>query len=146
MHTESTVLIQAPLQRVFDVTSDLARWPALLPHYRYVDFLEKRADGGIIKMAAMRDFIPISWVSDLRVDRDKKQIHFRHLRAFTKGMEVIWLYEPEADGTRVRIVHDLRFRIPPLAPVAELIIGGFFIENIAGKTLASFQRHLENSP
>lgn len=146
MHTESTVLIQAPLQRVFDVTSDLARWPALLPHYRYVDFLEKRADGGIIKMAAMRDFIPISWVSDLRVDRDKKQIHFRHLRAFTKGMEVVWLYEPEADATRVRIVHDLRFRIPPLAPVAELIIGGFFIENIAGKTLASFQRHFENSP
>lgn len=144
MNTESSILIRAPKQRIFEVTSDLSRWPGLLPHYRFIDYIERGSDRHIVRMAATRDGIPISWVSEQIIDRERIEIRFHHLRAFTKGMEVVWTYDETPDGTLVRIVHDLNFRIPALAFLAEPVIGGFFIENIANKTLRAFKAHLES--
>jgi ribosome-associated toxin RatA of RatAB toxin-antitoxin module len=143
MNTESSIVIRAPKQRIFDVTSDLSLWPELLPHYRYIDYLERGDDRHIVKMACHRDGIPISWVSEQIIDRERLEIHFLHLRAFTKGMAVVWTFDERPEGTLVRIVHVLRFRIPALAPLAEPIIGGLFIENIANKTLRAFKAHFE---
>jgi len=143
MNTESSIVIRAPKQRIFDVASDLSRWPELLPHYRYIDYLERGDDRHIVKMAAHRDGIPISWVSEQIIDRNRLEIHFVHLRAFTKGMAVVWSFDEKPKGTLVRIVHVLKFRIPALAPIAEPIIGGFFIDNIANKTLRAFKAHFE---
>jgi ribosome-associated toxin RatA of RatAB toxin-antitoxin module len=143
MNTESSIVIRAPKQRIFDVASDLSRWPELLPHYRYITYLERGDDRHIVKMACHRDGIPISWVSEQIIDRERLEIRFLHLRAFTKGMAVVWTFDERPEGTLVRIVHVLRFRVPALAPLAEPIIGGFFIENIANKTLRTFKAHVE---
>ncbi|MEO8205876.1 MAG: hypothetical protein ABI615_06815, partial [Chthoniobacterales bacterium] len=122
---------------------DLSQWPAILPHYRYIHYLERGQDRHIVKMAAIRDFIPISWVSEQIIDRDRMQVRFRHLKAFTKGMEVVWTFQDQADGVFVAIIHELNFRIPTLAPIADKVIGEFFIDNIANKTLRAMKRHLE---
>ncbi len=143
MNTQSTILIRAPKQEIFDCTSDLSRWPAILPHYRYITYLERGTDRHIVKMAAHRSGLPIAWTSEQTIDRAKHEIHFHHLKAFTKGMTVVWTFDEKPEGTQVTIIHVLNFRIPALAPVAEPIIGGFFIDNIAHKTLATFKSHLE---
>lgn len=143
MNTESRIVIRAPKQTIFDTTSDLSRWPSILPHYRYIEYLERGDDRHIVKMAAHRDGIPISWVSEQIIDREVMEIRFHHLRAFTKGMDVVWSFQETPDGILVRIVHDLKFRIPALAPLAERIIGDFFVENIANKTLHAFKTHFE---
>lgn len=144
MNTESTIIIRAPKRRIFDIASDLSCWPELLPHYRYIEYLKRGDDRHIVKMACYRDKLPISWVSEQIIDRERLEIRFLHLRAFTKGMAVVWSFEDKPEGTLVRIVHVLRFRIPPLAPIAEPIIGSFFIEDIASKTLRAFKAHLES--
>jgi len=143
MNTETTLVIRAPKQAIFESAADLSRWPALLPHYRYITYLERGNDRHVVKMACHRDGIPISWVSEQVIDRDRLEIRFTHLRAFTKGMGVVWSFEEKPEGTLVRIVHVLNFRIPFLAPIADRIIGDFFIDNIAHKTLAAFKAHLE---
>jgi ribosome-associated toxin RatA of RatAB toxin-antitoxin module len=123
--------------------SDLSRWPELLPHYRSVQFLGKQSGREIVKMAATRSGIPISWVSAYDADRTALELRFEHLKNWTKGMKVIWTLTPTRDGTRVEIIHDLHFRIPALQWLAEPIIGGFFIENVATKTLQTFKTILE---
>ena len=143
MHTGTSILIKAPREQIFAVVRDLARWPDILPHYRYIRFLRKEGERDIVKMAATRDGIPIAWTSSYRADPHALELHFEHLHAWTKGMDVIWTFTPTRDGTRVEIVHNLKFRIPPLAWLAEPVIGKFFIENIANKTLATFKAHLE---
>jgi ribosome-associated toxin RatA of RatAB toxin-antitoxin module len=143
MNTQSTIVIRAPKRVIFDTVHELSRWPKLLPHYRYIDYLERGRDRNVVKMAAVRDGIPISWVSEQIIDRDRLEIRFVHLQAFTKGMAVVWSFEEKPEGTLVRIVHALRFRVPLLAPIAEPIIGGLFIENIANKTLRTFKTHIE---
>jgi len=123
--------------------SDLPRWPELLPHYRSIQTLGSGEKGSIVHMAAFRSGIPISWVSEFWTDDKALELHFLHLRKWTKGMKVVWTLTPTRDGTRVEIIHDLNFRIPLLAWLAEPIIGGFFIGHIANKTLAVFKEHLE---
>jgi len=144
MHAENRISIQAPLASVFATAADLALWPTILPHYRWVRFLEQSPQRTIVNMAARRGHIPIQWTSEYRIDADNKELHFRHLRAFTKGMEVVWTFTPKADGVDVRIRHDLKSRIPLVGNfVAEVIIGDFFIAYVANQTLLYLKAHLE---
>ena len=146
MHQANSILIRAPKDRIFQVTTDLARWPEILPHYRSIRFLERNPDADIVHMAATRTGIPISWTSRVEVDRARTELRFEHLKAFTKGMRVVWHYTDTPDGVRVEILHDLQFRIPPLQPVADVIIGQFFIEHVANRTLRTFKEYLESLP
>jgi ribosome-associated toxin RatA of RatAB toxin-antitoxin module len=144
MHTASSILIRAPLQKVFDTAADLELWPKILPHYRYIHFYERATRRNVVKMAAIRSGIPVSWVSEQLIDPDAMQVHFCHLKAFTKGMRVIWTLHENPTGVLVEIVHDLKFRVPALAPLADPIIGRFFIDHIAGRTLRAMKHYLEN--
>ena len=58
-------------------------------------------------------------------------------------MRVVWTFEERPDGVLVTIVHDLHFRIPALAPIAEPIIGDFFTHNVANKTLRCMKNYVE---
>src|SRR5437870_12133994 len=46
MLTVDCISIHAPLERVFDVAQDVEGWPEILPHYRWVRFLERDATEG----------------------------------------------------------------------------------------------------
>lgn len=132
-------------ERIFETAADLEQWPRILPHYRYIHYFEKSPTRNLVKMAATRTGIPIAWTSEQIIDRAKLEVRFRHLKAFTKGMEVVWKFTDTPNGVLVEILHDLDFRIPALAPLADQIIGRFFIENIANQTLRCMKEHLESA-
>ena len=144
MHTANSIIIRAPKNTIFETAANLELWPKILPHYRYIRYLERGTDRNLVVMAAVRAGIPISWTSEQVIDRQKMEIHFHHLKAWTKGMHVVWLFKDTPAGVLVEIVHDLRFRIPLLAPIAEPLIGKGFIHPVASKTLRSMKMHLEN--
>lgn len=145
MHKGNSILIRAPLDRIFETAANLEDWPKILPHYRYIHYIDRGTDRHVVKMACHRSGIPISWVSEQIIDRERREVRFHHLRAFTKGMDVVWTFSPQPGGEiRVQILHDLRFRIPVLSFLAEPIIGGFFISHVAGQTLLHMKKYLEN--
>lgn len=152
MHTATAIVMRAPREQIFETTANLENWPRLLPHYRYITYLERgtrEADGSErhrVVMAARRGALPIAWTSEQVIDRKAMEVRFTHLKAWTRGMHVVWTYTPlpeDPGAVRVEIVHDMNFRFPPLAPVANPIIGGFFIEHVANQTLRCFKQHLE---
>src|SRR5207244_9361757 len=110
---------------------NLELWQKILPHYRYVGFREGGTDHNIVVMAARRSGIPISWTSEQIIDRDRLEICFLHLKAWTKGMRVIWTFFEQPSGVLVTISHDLRFRIPALVPIVDAIMAEFFIDSLA---------------
>lgn len=143
MQTGNSIVMRAPKEVIFETAANLERWPEILPHYRYIQYLERGERRNIVVMAATRSGLPIAWTSEQVIDREKLEVRFHHLKAFTKGMRVVWTFEDTPDGVLVRIVHDLRFRIAALAPIADRIIGGFFIHHIASETLRCMKAHLE---
>jgi ribosome-associated toxin RatA of RatAB toxin-antitoxin module len=149
MRTSNVITIQAPLERIFQVAADLSRWPDFLSHYRYNRFLSQMPWGGIVKMSAVRTGIPTTWISEYRIDTEKRQLYFKHLRSAlnaTRGMIVVWHFEPTPEGIRVEITHDLELHWPLIGGfVGKYIVGLFFIHHIATRTLAGLKRKVENS-
>jgi len=135
--------MQAPKMAIFETAANLELWPKILPHYRYIHYLDRSPNCNVVVMAAKRSGIPISWTSEQVIDAEKVEIRFHHLKAFTKGMRVVWTFHDTPGGIRVEIMHDLQFRMKFLAPIADMIIGGFFIHNIANKTLRCMKAYVE---
>ena len=144
MHKTNSIIMQASRADIFETAANLENWPKILPHYRYIKYLERDDDRNIVIMAATRSGIPISWTSEQIIDREKFEVRFHHLKAFTKGMFVVWTFNETPAGVLVEIAHDLNFRVRALAPVMEPIIGDFFIGHVANRTLRCMKTHLES--
>ena len=136
--------MRADAKCVFALASDTPNWPTILPHYRWVRVRQESPDGTrrIIEMAATRDGIPVRWVAEQRSMTDALRIEFDHVAGATRGMRVAWTLEPRPDGTLVSIWHSFQPDWPLVPEIAtRLIVGQFFVDNIAGKTLRRI-RHL----
>jgi len=144
MHRTNSIVIRAPKISIFETAANLELWPEILPHYRYIRYLERGRDRNVVVMAATRLGLPISWTSEQIIDHEKMEVRFHHLKAFTKGMNVVWSFQKMGDGVRVEIMHDLHFRIPVLASIAEPIIGNLFIHPVASRTLRCMKEYLES--
>ena len=143
MHKTNSIIICAPKMIIFETAANLELWPQILPHYRYIHYLERSPGRNVVVMAATRSGIPISWTSEQIIDRDCVEVRFHHLKAFTKGMRVVWTFQEVPAGVMVEIKHDLAFRVKILAPIADKIIGDFFIHHIANKTLRCMKSYIE---
>lgn len=154
MTTVDERLVHAPLPRIFHLAADVERWPSLLSHYRYVRYLEHRADGGgIVDMSAYRPFgllhWPTWWRSTMRVHRpggtEAPRVRFTHIGGVTRGMDVEWTFAEVAAGTLVRIVHVWDGPGIPMVGelVATMVIGPVFVHGIASRTLEGLARAAE---
>ena len=151
MRTVDRLRIHAPFARVFAAASSVARWPAILPHYRWVRIL----NDGLVEMAAWRPFArgllkyPAWWVSEMTIDRPAGEIRYRHVRGITRGMQVAWRLVEVGGGSEgdvdVEIVHTWDGPAWPLVGrlAANLVIGPVFIHGIATRTLAGIKRAVE---
>ena len=137
MHLENSVVVGATPDIIFRLVAAIERWPEILPHYRRVRVLEQRGQQKLVKMAAQRDGLPVSWTSIQEPRPAERRILFRHVGGITRGMAVEWRLEPLGDGrTHVSIGHDFTPGWPLIGGrVARLVIGELFVRNIAGKTL-----------
>jgi ribosome-associated toxin RatA of RatAB toxin-antitoxin module len=152
METVDEQFVRSPITTLFELVSQVEKWPSHLPHYRYVRFRQRRADGGgLVEMSAYRPFHfidtsrgplnfnwPTRWLSEMAVDKERPAIRFRHVGGITKGMDVEWTFGPAAGGTHVRIVHLWDGpRIPVVGTLAAtFVIGPVFVHGIASRTLA----------
>lgn len=125
----------------FDLACRIDLWPERLPHYRWVRFHEGGpAAGGLVEMAARRDFgqfaWPVWWLSRMTVDPAARAVRYTHVAGVTRGMEVLWSLEPAGSGTRVSIIHEWDRGL-----LAQRIVGPLFVAAIADRTLNHLAAH-----
>jgi ribosome-associated toxin RatA of RatAB toxin-antitoxin module len=136
MDMTTRIQISADRDVVFVLAAAVEDWPKILPHYRWVRLLRDQGQRRLVEMAASRDGIPVRWTAIQELDLAERRITFRHVKGITRGMEVTWTLTPNEDGVLVEIWHgfDPRWPLVPDALVS-LVVGQFFVENIATKTL-----------
>lgn len=146
MHTENRIVIHGDKARIFAIAADIASWPRVLPHYRWV---RVRSDDGRVKqaeMAARRGRFPVKWQTAQVVLPDENRILFFHTGGVTRGMYVEWnLRDNDAgDGVCVSIAHELTYPFPPATGwFARFVVGDLFVRHIAGLTLARIKTIVE---
>lgn len=153
MYIENTIVVRGEWETVWELSSDIEKWPERLPHYRKV-IVQSSSPGGMIKHAYMscwRDVLPVSWHTIQRLEHGnnpaESRVLYHHVKGVTKGMEVVWRFEPLDPGVyRVTISHDWNPGWPLVGKLAARLISTQIVHNIADKTLKQVKTLAANSP
>ncbi|MFD9907948.1 SRPBCC family protein [Streptomyces sp. NPDC059063] len=113
-HTESAIVIDAPMELVWDMTNDVASWPDLFTEYADVQILEQSGDTVRFRLTMHPDDdgVQRSWVSERTVDPRTHTVRAHRVETgpFTY-MNIFWEYRAvPASGVKMRWVQDFHVR------------------------------------
>jgi aromatase len=100
-HTCNSVLINAPYDKVFDISNDIPRWTELFGgEYQKAEVLEKQENKITFRLT---DNEGKSWVSWRLLLKDNYFAYAQRQEPLFpfKFMKIIWLYTPKAGGTEM---------------------------------------------
>ena len=154
MNISNRIQISGPFNRLFTMASDIARWPDILPHYRWVKILERRYSPPelVAEMAARHKGIPLWWRTIQRPRPEEKRIEFSHIGGITKGMQVQWTFDESGETCLgptwlVQIHHQFAPAWPPPGQwFADRIVCETFVAQVAAKTLNRIKHLMEGTP
>ena len=143
--------IRADPELVFELAAAVADWPRILPHYRWVRVLARREQAVLVEMAARRQVlgglsIPLWWRAIAAPDPASRRIRFEHVAGATRGMQVEWRLVPFDDGrggVEVSIRHIFRPRWPAPDWLIRAVVGDYFVNGVARRTLRCMAEHAE---
>jgi aromatase len=117
-HTENEIVIVAPMDLVWDMTNDVAAWPGLFSEYAAAEILRRDGDTVRFRLTMHPDDEGRvwSWVSERTPDKASRTVSAHRVETGPfEFMNIVWAYEPEPGGVRMRWVQD--FHLKPEAPV-----------------------------
>lgn len=118
-HTENEIVVDAPLDVVWDMTNDVEDWPNLFTEYAETEILERRGENTVLFRLTMHpdpQGNQWSWVSERTWDREGLTVDAHRVeKGWFEHMDIHWSYEETGDGgTRMRWTQDFAMR--PDAP------------------------------
>lgn len=117
-HTDNEILIEAPVDLVWDITNDLENWPRLFSEYAAVEVLKREGESTTFRLTMHPDQNGTvwSWVSERRTDRPGLAVQAKRIEPGPfEFMDIRWEYGEVPGGTRMRWIQD--FAMKADAPV-----------------------------
>lgn len=117
-HVDNSVLINADMDHVWEVTNDVENWPNLFTEYATAEIIEREGATVRFRLAMHPDENGKvwSWVSERTPDPVARRVTARRVEPGPfEFMNIEWLYTNENGGTRMRWIQDFRMR--PDAPI-----------------------------
>jgi len=139
-HTCNSIIINAPYEKVFDISNDIERWTELFgTEYQKAEVLERKEDKITFRLT---DEEGKSWVSWRLLFRDKNFTYSqRHEPMFPfKYMKIIWLYTSKPEGIEMTWIQ--HFEMDPKAKFNDAQVEGFINEG-SQTNLNIFKRIIE---
>jgi aromatase len=105
-HTNNSILINAPYDKIFDISNDIERWTELFGgEYKEAKILKR--DGNRITFS-LTDDEGRSWQSSRLLFKDDYFAYAQKLPPEFpfKYMKIIWLYTPQPDGILMTWIQD----------------------------------------
>ena len=117
-HTDNSIVINAPLDVVWDITNDVESWTSLFSEYSVSEIVERRGDSVRFRLALHPDENGTvwSWVSERTPDPVSRTVRSARVETGVfKYMSLFWEYTEVEGGVRMRWVQD--FEMKPVAPI-----------------------------
>ena len=125
-HTCNSIIINAPYEKVFDISNDIPRWTELFgAEYQKAEVLEKKDNKITFRLT---DEEGKSWISWRLLFKDKYFAYAqRHEPLFPfKYMKIIWLYTQKPEGIEMTWIQ--HFEMDEKAKFNDQKIEGFINE------------------
>ena len=114
-HTDNAVVIDKPLDEVWQRMNDLENWTNLFTEYASVEILEREGNTVTFRLTTHPD--PEydgqvwSWTSERTMDPDNYTTKSRRIETGPfEYMNIEWYFEPADDGTKMRWVQDFSMK------------------------------------
>ena len=117
-HTDNAVVINAPMDVVWDITNDVESWSSLFSEYSISEIIEQRGETVRFRLALHPDENGVvwSWVSERTTDPATRTVRSARVETGVfKYMSLFWEYTEVEGGVRMRWVQD--FEMKPVAPI-----------------------------
>jgi aromatase len=117
-HTDNAVLIDAPMELVWELTNDVASWPSLFSEYASAEILERTDDTVRFRLTMHPDTDgnAWSWVSERVVNPSTRTVRAHRVETgWFEYMQILWSYRQTLDGVELRWIQD--FTMKPGAPL-----------------------------
>jgi aromatase len=104
-HTVNSVIIDAPYDRVFEISNDISRWKELFDEYTGSEVLEKEGNKIIFQLTHQNGN---SWKSYRLLFKENQFAYAEKLdpKFPFKYMKIIWLYREVDKGTEMTWIQD----------------------------------------
>ncbi|AWZ04414.1 MULTISPECIES: SRPBCC family protein [unclassified Streptomyces] len=121
-HTDNFIVIDAPMDVVWDITNDVPNWPNLFSEYASAEVIEREGDDTIVFRLTMHpdeDGNVWSWVSRRTGDAAARTVSAQRVETGPFDyMHITWEYTQEpSGGVRMRWIQD--FHMKPEAPATD---------------------------
>ena len=143
-YVESTIVIDAPAQRVYELAKDQEHFPQFMPDVETVTILERRPDGVISRWKTLVEEAPIEWTEDDRFDDAALRIDYKLIEGDLDKFEGAWTFEDRDGRTHVVLGVDFDFGVPTLAELIGPTLERKVREN-SEMMLAALKRQAEAS-
>lgn len=145
---ESSVLINAPRDKVFAVARDNARFPEFMADLRSLNVLETSEDGNRV-VSDWVGVVPkfgtaIRWTEEDVWDLAAGTCTFRQLKGDYKQFEGVWTFSAEGEATRFASTLDYEIEIPLVGPLIKAIVKKAVQDNL-DSTLNAIKKRCEES-
>jgi ribosome-associated toxin RatA of RatAB toxin-antitoxin module len=143
-YVESTIVIDAPAQRVYELAKDQEHFPQFMPDVETVTILQRRPDGVISRWKTLVEEAPIEWTEDDRFDDAALRIDYQLIEGDLDKFEGAWTFENRDGRTHVVLGVDFDFGVPTLAELIGPTLERKVREN-SEMMLAALKRQAEAS-
>lgn len=130
-HTDNSVVIDAPMDLVWDMTNDIESWPQLFSEYGAAEIHEVRLDGTILFRLALHpdeNGTVWDWVSARTPDPEARVVRSQRVQTGPfKYMWIFWEYLQTDSGVHMRWVQD--FEMKAAAPVDDATMNARLDDN-----------------
>ena len=146
-HTDNSVVIDKPLDEVWQRMNDLENWTNLFTEYASVEVLER--EGNTVKFRLTTHPDPEydgqvwSWTSERTMNPENYTTKSRRIETGPfEYMNIEWYFEPADGGTKMRWVQD--FSMKPSAPADDEQAQDYLNKNTA-EQMKAIKERLESS-
>jgi len=114
-YVETTVVIDAPARRVYELAKEQERFPEFMPDVEKVTILERNAASAVSRWKTLVEEAPIEWTEEDRFDDEALRIDYKLLEGDLDKFEGSWTFEHRDGATHVVLGVDYDFGVPTLA-------------------------------
>lgn len=114
-YVETSIVIDAPAQRVYDLAKEQERFPQFMPDVESVSVLERHPTHILTRWKTLVEEAPIEWIEEDRFNDEALRIDYKLLEGDLDKFEGAWTFSENGGSTHVVLGVDYDFGVPTLA-------------------------------
>jgi coenzyme Q-binding protein COQ10 len=143
-YVESTIVIDAPARRVYELAKDQERFPQFMPDVESVTIIQRNSNGVISRWKTLVEEAPIEWTEEDRFDDSALRIDYELIEGDLDKFEGAWTFAYCEGMTHVVLGVEYDFGVPTLAELIGPTLEKKVREN-SEMMLAALKRQAEGS-